>query len=119
MDEKRKNQRFNIRLELKISSLFRQDNVLVEHIDEPITVVDMSKGGIGFQAQSILPVGYYFNACIQMHPDDDSKLYCVVKIIRCTDLGHGLKGYGCEFVGLAPVLSFIFDDYVETYVNEQ
>jgi len=118
MDEKRKSQRFNIRLELKISSLFRQDNVLVEHIDEPITVIDMSKGGIGFQTQSILPIGYYFNACIQLNPDNDSKLYCVVKIIRCTDLEHGLKNYGCEFVGLAPVLSFIFDDYLENYVNE-
>ena len=118
MEEKRKNQRFNVKLELEISSLFKQDNVNVENIDAPITVVDVSKGGIGFHTQSILPLGFYFNACIQLNPDDDSKLYCVVKIIRCIDLGHGMKGYGCEFVGLAPVLSYIFDDYAKNLEDD-
>ena len=114
MIEKRRDKRFNVKLELVISSLFRQDNICVENIDAPITVVDISKGGIGFHSQSILPVGYYFNACIQLYPDDASKLYSVVKIIRCIDLGHGMKGYGCEFVGLAPVLSYIFEEFIES-----
>ena len=114
MIEKRRDKRFNVKLELVISSLFRQDNICVENIDAPITVVDISKGGIGFHSQSILPVGYYFNACIQLSPDDSSKLYSVVKIIRCIDLGHGMKGYGCEFVGRAPVLSYIFEEFIES-----
>ncbi|MCX4346168.1 MAG: PilZ domain-containing protein [Lachnospiraceae bacterium] len=114
MIEKRRDKRFNVKLELVISSLFRQDNICIENIDAPITVVDISKGGIGFHSRSILPVGYYFNACIQLSPDDSSKLYSVVKIIRCIDLDHGMKGYGCEFVGLAPVLSYIFEEFIES-----
>ncbi|MDE7300032.1 MAG: PilZ domain-containing protein [Lachnospiraceae bacterium] len=110
MTEKRKDRRFPVKLELEVSSLFKQDNIRVENIDAPITVVDISKGGIGFHSKSILPVGYYFNACIQVTDDDDAKLYCVIKILRSTDLGGGMTGYGCEFVGLAPVFSFIFDN---------
>ena len=86
----------------------------IEHLDAPITVVDISKGGIGFHSKSVLPAGYYFNASIQLDSDDDAKLYCVVKIIRATELADGTKSYGCEFVGLAPVLADILEDYMES-----
>ena len=51
MIEKRRDKRFNVKLELVISSLFKQDNICVENIDAPITVVDISKGGIGFHSR--------------------------------------------------------------------
>ena len=41
---------------------------------------------------------------------EDAKLYCVVKIIRKEPLTGGDFIYGCELVGVAPVLSYIFDD---------
>ena len=110
MQEKRKTRRFVAKLELEISSLFQQDNVKVENLNAPITVVDVSRDGIGFHSSSSLPVGYYFNACLSLG-SDDAKLYCVVKIVRATDLGNGINGYGCEFIGLAPVFSYIFDQY--------
>lgn len=110
MQEKRKTKRFVAKLELEISSLFQQDNVKVENLNAPITVVDISRDGIGFHSASSLPVGYYFNACLSLG-DDDAKLYCVVKILRVTDLGNDMKGYGCEFVGLAPVFSYVFDEF--------
>lgn len=96
---------------LEISSLFKQDNVLLSDIDAPINVVNVSKGGIGFTSTNNLPLGFYFNACIQLGDAEDAKLYCVVKIIRkeCTPDGENL--YGCELVGMAPVLSYIFEDY--------
>lgn len=110
MLEKRRSKRMKAELNLRISSLFKQDNVLVRDINAPIKVVDISKGGIGFISQSMLPLGFYFNADIQLG-DDDASLYCVVKIIRREDCEDGSNLYGCEMIGLAPVLSYIFENY--------
>ena len=110
MIEKRRAKRMQVELSLKISSLFMQDNIKVENIDAPINVIDISKCGIGFITESVLPLNYYFNATINLG-DNDASLYCVVKIIRTLDLDDGMHLYGCEMIGLAPVLSFIFDNY--------
>ena len=110
MIEKRREKRLEASLSLQISSLFKQDNVLVNNIDAPIHVINISKGGIGFISASELPLGFYFNASINLG-DDDASLYCVVKIIRKEDAGNGETMYGCELVGMAPVLSYIFDNY--------
>lgn len=112
MEEKRKDKRIKVTMNLEISSLFKQDNVCVRNIDAPIHVVDVSRSGIGFETESDLPMGYYFNACIQLGAED-AKLYCVVKILRSMLLENGQKHYGCSFVGLAPVLSYIFDELEE------
>ena len=111
MLEKRRTKRMEISLELSISSLFRQDNDAIV-IDSPIMVTDISKGGIGFSSGDFLPIGYYFNATIQLG-SQDSKLYSVVRIIRSSvmDADKPLYHYGCEFVGMAPILDFIFDEY--------
>ena len=112
MEEKRKNKRLKIDLELSVSSLFKQDNVRVDVKDAPIIVTDISKGGIRFECNSVLPIGYYFNAKIEMG-SKESVLYTVVKIIRSAEGEEGRIVYGCEFVGLAPVLGYIFDEYEE------
>ena len=111
VEEKRQAKRIQVELNLKISSLFMQDNVKVENINAPINVVDISRGGIGFITESILPLGYYFNATLNLGDEDDAALYCVVKIIRTKDLEDGMHLYGCEMTGLAPVLSYIFENY--------
>ena len=72
-------------------------------------VKDISKYGLGFISKSILPINYYFNAALKLG-SDESTLYCVVKIIRCEALEDDEYSYGCEFVGLAPVLDYIFED---------
>lgn len=118
MEEKRKTTRFIASLELEISSLFKQDNVKVENINAPITVVNVSKGGVGFQTASSLPLGYYFNACLQLSNDPSAKIFCVVKIIRAVDAGNGMTLYGCEFVGLAPVFTDIFEEFEKNSVPE-
>ena len=110
MEEKRRSNRIQVELSLKISSLFIQDNVKVENIDAPINVINISKGGIGFITESVLPLNYYFNATLNLG-DEDASLYCVVKIIRTKELADGMHLYGCEMIGLAPVLSYIFDNY--------
>jgi hypothetical protein len=109
--EKRRSKRLNIDLTLNISNLFKQDNVTISGINEPIHVINISKGGIGFKTTATLPIGYYFNAKIKLG-DDESVLYTVVRILRSELLAdEECKLYGAEFVGRADILDYIFDDY--------
>lgn len=109
MIEKRKSKRFPISLKLEISSLFKQDNIHVDNVNEPIEVINVSKTGIGFKSKGDLPLEYYFNACIQLG-GPLSKLYTVVKIVRREDRDES-NLYGCEFVGMSSVLNYIFDEF--------
>ncbi len=108
MKDKRRSKRFPVNLSLNVSSLFNQDNDKI-NINSPIDVKDVSKLGIGFISKSILPLDYFFNAEIRLG-DEESILYCVVKIIRCEALEDDEYSYGCEFIGMAPVLDYIFDE---------
>ena len=104
MIEMRREKRWPIELQLEISSLFKQDNVKVENINAPIEVFDVSKAGIGFRTKSVLPIGYYFNAGYQ------GTLNCVVRIIRQQQDGDE-NIYGCEIVGTASIMDYLFNDY--------
>lgn len=117
MIEKRRARRLPVRMELNISSLFKQDNVNVELDNASIEVVDISKLGIGFVSKSVLPLEYYFNTKIYLG-DADAALYCVVKILRRHELGDGLTRYGCEFVGFPSVLNYIIEEYEEKYCSD-
>jgi hypothetical protein len=110
MLEKRKEKRMPITLSLEISNLYKQDNVLVDHLNAPIEVVDISKSGIGFISQSVIPIGYYFNANINLGNDSDI-IHCVVKVIWKEQAKDNYTHYGCEFVGMASILSYIFEEY--------
>lgn len=112
MQEKRRVKRLPITLQLEISQLFKQDNVKVSDVEAPIEVVNISKHGVGFKSKSILPLDYYFNAKMSIG-NTENVLYCVVKIIRIDSDGED-NIYGCEFVGLAPVFDYIFEEYEKT-----
>ena len=114
MQDRRQSKRVRVTLDLVVSSLFIQDNDKIS-IDSPIIVKDVSRTGIGFVSKSILPWNYYFNAALNLG-DVDSVLYSVVKIIRCEALEDDEYSYGCEFVGMAPVLDYIFDELEQ--INE-
>lgn len=110
MDEKRRSKRIQASLKLNVSSIFKQDNIKISNISSPIEVTNVSRGGIGFISKSILPIGYYFNAELALGSTENT-IFCVVRIIRCTPQDNDTFSYGCEFVGMAPVLSYIFDDF--------
>lgn len=109
MQERRKARRMPTTLSLEILNLYKQDNVLVSNLHAPIEVINISKTGIGFRTESVLPIGYYFNANINLGTEDT--LHCVVQIVRSQQEEGNKTIYGCEFVGMATVLSFIFDEY--------
>lgn len=108
MIEMRREKRWPAKLELEISSLFKQDNVKVEEINAPIEVFDVSKAGIGFKTKSVLPMGYYFNARLVLCEND--AINCVVRIIRQQQTEDGYI-YGCEIVGTASIMDYVFNDY--------
>lgn len=111
--EKRRAKRVPVELKLTVSSLFRQDNDQVGNVEAPIEVTNVSRTGIGFQTESILPVGYYFNAMLHLLDREDARFYCVVKIIREDAQENGRRLYGCEFVGFPSILDYIFEELEE------
>jgi c-di-GMP-binding flagellar brake protein YcgR len=108
MEERRKNKRLPLKLEIKISSLFKQDYELISDINESIEVNNISKSGIGFICDHGLPLNYYFDAKIKLA--SDKYFYAVLKIVRIEKTGEGYF-VGCEFVGLADILSMKVDLY--------
>jgi hypothetical protein len=111
MQEKRRDRRMPVySMTLEISSLFKQDNEMIKNLDAPIKIENISRGGIGFTSKTDIPLGYYFNACLQLGKED-AKLYCVIKIIRREIRQDDSIFYGCELVGMAPVFKYIFDEY--------
>jgi hypothetical protein len=118
MQEKRRSKRLPIQLELVVSKLFKQEASATVEVNEPIHVMDVSKLGVGFVSANDLPLNYYFNAKLELGSPENS-LYCVIQIIRkMPPKEDGTIFYGCEFVGLAPVLGSIFDEY-EKSLTEQ
>lgn len=109
MIEQRRSRRIPVTMHLEVSAVFKQDNVRVNNINAPIEVVDISKSGIGFVSESILPIGFYFNSRL-MFQEQDKCLNCVVQIIRQEEVADGKYSYGCEFVGMASVFDYIFDE---------
>ena len=108
MEERRRAKRMPVTLTLEICNLYKQDHVLVSDLNAPIEVINISQTGIGFKTKSILPIGYYFNANINLGTDDT--LHSVVEIVR-SQVEEDVIIYGCTFVGLADVLSYVFEDY--------
>ncbi len=117
MEERRRAKRMPVTLSLDILNLYKQDNILVSNLHAPIEVINISKTGIGFMSESILPLGYYFNANINLNNEDT--LRCVVKIIRSQPSEGNKFLYGCEFVGMATILSYIFDEYDQKISGEE
>ena len=102
--EKRRFKRMKADLSLNVSSLFKQDNMEIKNLDSPIKVINISEGGIAFESKSMLPINFYFNAALNLGSETDT-LYSVVKIIRSQAIeGTDNYLYGCEFVGMAPIL---------------
>lgn len=107
--EHRRSKRIPITMSLEVSSLFKQDNIKVENLHAPIEIQNISKTGIGFSTESVLPIGYYFNARLEFQETNEA-LNCVVNIVRQSRSEDGKFFYGCEFVGMASVFDYIFDD---------
>lgn len=109
MKERRRFKRLPVEIKLTIESLYRQNSESLDELNESIVVTDISKTGLGFSSSAELPMDYYFNARIEI--DDERKFYGVMKIIRKVQDEDGAYHFGCEFVGMADILTGCLDDY--------
>lgn len=112
MHERRKYDRLPIDCRLKVNNLYNGYQKGIEKVDAEITVVDISRGGIGFKCNQQLPLNCYFDATIGL----DAREYfrAVVKIIRCGSDGDDVI-YGAEFVGLAGFLENKIAEYAKKF----
>ncbi len=117
MQEKRRYKRLPIQLTLEVSEIFKQDNDVIKNLNAEINVFDISKAGIGFTTSTFIPNGYYFNATIILN-SSERKILTVVKILHRHQIDNDTYRYGCEFVGLAGIFDYLFDDYEKT-IEEQ
>ena len=115
MEEQRRSKRVKVKLSLDVGSVFKQDNIEVSNLNAPIEVTNISRTGIGFVSESVLPVVYYFNARFELKPGE--AFNGVVRIIRRVVQTDGKSQYGCEFVVLASIFDYIFDDIEQS--NEE
>ena len=109
VEERRRNKRLPVEISLEIESLYRQGNESLDALNESIVVTDVSKSGLGFVSSAELPMGYYFNGRIEI--DQERKFFGVMKIIRKHQDDDGAFHYGCEFVGMADILTGCLDEY--------
>lgn len=108
--ERRKHKRFPIELSLTASKLFKQDYVCLDDVNADISLIDISRSGIGFSSGKVLPLNYYFDTKVIL--DGQDYFYCVIKIVRVGNIDEdGRYHYGAEFVGLAPFLANKVDEY--------
>ncbi len=109
--DRRKDKRLPIELQLEINHMFRQGNQIIDNMEARIEVVNISKSGVGFVSEAVLPLQFYFNVRIKLC--EKEFFYAVVKIIRKQKTEEEKYEYGAEFVGLAPFLA----DKIDVYEN--
>ncbi len=101
MSERRKDERFQVHLSLSVCDLYHKEQSIVSGLDTPISVENLSRGGLCFVSEGIFPLDYYFNASLDF-PEAREPLHTIVKIIRSEVADRDLYRYGCQFVGDAP-----------------
>lgn len=109
MEERRRSKRIPVHIDLCICDLFKQDTTGIHDLDSPIEVFDISRHGIGFISECILPVGYYFNAKVDLYDEQIPTAFTVVKIVRCEAVDNRHYRYGCEFAKPAENIYTILD----------
>lgn len=110
MRERRRAHRVVYNAVMTIDEVYNQDRVIKGQREIPIKVLDISKGGIGFISPEELPLDFYFNAKIDL--GNGKLFYSVLKITRFEEKEDGYN-YGCEFIGLADILSVYIDEFEE------
>lgn len=114
MRERRRSHRVLYNATINIDEVYNQEKVIKGQKEFPIEIIDISKGGIGFMSNEDLPLNFYFNAKIDL--GNGKLFYSVLKIMRVDELDEGFR-YGCEFTGLADILSLYIDEYEDEVKN--
>lgn len=108
MVEKRKNKRLELKVELQMERLDQGDGVtLIKYA--LVNVIDLSKGGIGFESGQDLSLNSYYNAKIEIWTKE--VIDAVINIIRKQENEDGSFNYGGEFIGMTDAEALKIDIY--------
>ena len=117
MQEKRKENRIPINVQLSVSDLYTENTLSIDDVSAPIEVTDISAKGLGFVSTAILPIGYHFIANIELDRDLP-QIITDVRIIRGQSIDNEQYQYGCEFVSISPRVSKMLDDFEKRIKSE-
>lgn len=114
MIEKRRSQRLPVNIKLTISDLYNQNRHGIHNLSSPIEVINISKHGIGFISECILPIGFYFNAKLDMD-DSEHPFFTIVKIIHNSPISKSEYRYGAEFTNLTPEHELLIENFIKLF----
>ena len=110
MDEKRKSKRAPFNSKISIESFYKSGEKDTIKFTSEITIINISKTGIGFITEIELPLNHFFNSKIEI--DEERTIFCVLKVVREKKINKGYQ-VGAEFVGLADIIGEYITEYVE------
>ena len=107
MEEKRRNRRHEIDLEIKLRRL--NGGPLEQNAEsEPVELRDLSKSGLGFFCRKELEIGSFYDAKITLWTMESME--AMFEIVRCQPDGDGYM-YGGVFVALPETDAFRIEVY--------
>lgn len=118
VQEKRWAKRIAINATIKLNSLNANPEITDADKEETaVDVINISKGGMAFTTEKILPLNSYYDAKVVLWTKESFD--AVIEVIRMEEKKDADAPivYGCRFVGLSPIEQFKIDVY--DIVNEQ
>ena len=97
MEDRRRDFRYPVSIQLNISDLFTGESDGIHGLASPVEVADISRGGLCFISECILPVGYYLNASIRLCPGSTPPAFSGIRILRAEVIDRTHYRYGCPF----------------------
>lgn len=107
MEEKRRDKRLDLDVNIQLQRLDEDGVTTLKflHVD----VVDISKGGIGFNSKQQLEIESYYDTKIQIWTKE--VVDAVIEIVREVALPDGTYHYGGVFIGMTDIDALKIDIY--------
>lgn len=110
--EKRWAKRMSIDANIKLRSI-KNNKAAAYNLNEDemeVEVINISKGGMAFKTQELLPLNSYYDAKVVLWTKETFN--AIIEIIRMENDGSSDDTtYGCKFVGITPADQFKIDVY--------
>ena len=114
MEEKRNGRRLELDVTIELSRIEDEEDITTVKMAR-VSVVDLSRSGIGFTSKQELKVGSFYNTKIQIWTKDI--IEAIIKIVRRKD-ENGLYHYGAIFVGMIDKDALKIDVYEIFFASE-
>ena len=108
MEEKRKNKRLELKVNIQLERIDEADGLTTVRYAE-VDVTDLSRSGIGFSTKQELKEHTYYNAELQIWTKE--VIDAVMEIVRCVKTEDGSNHYGAEFIGMTDADALKIDIY--------